>query len=200
VADKIHTYIGSNAVTELIEYCRNLPEKVFTLVADHNTFDAMGKHVYEALGSAGLEIVCIVLEGDEVIADERYLMQVFLQAPVMPQMFLAVGSGTITDITRYVSYRTGNHFISIPTAPSVDGFISLGAPLVINGLKDTFTTHAPQAVFADLDVLSNAPSAMIAAGFGDIIGKLTSLADWKLENLLWGGHLMTQLKRAFGVH
>jgi glycerol-1-phosphate dehydrogenase [NAD(P)+] len=27
---------------------------------------------------------------------------------------------------------------------------------------------------------------MIAAGFGDIIGKVTALADWKLEHLIWG--------------
>jgi len=42
------------------------------------------------------------------------------------------------------------------------------------------------AIFCDLDVLCAAPPAMIAAGYGDILGKYTCLADWRLGQLLWG--------------
>ena len=31
----------------------------------------------------------------------------------------------------------------------------------------------------------DAPQRLIAAGFGDMIGKITSLADWKLGSILW---------------
>jgi glycerol-1-phosphate dehydrogenase [NAD(P)+] len=40
------------------------------------------------------------------------------------------------------------------------------------------------AVFADLDTLCKAPRPMIASGHGDMLGKCTSLADWKLGHLL----------------
>ena len=42
----------------------------------------------------------------------------------------------------------------------------------------------PIAVFADPQVLRNAPEEMIAAGAGDIIGKYSSLIDWRLGALI----------------
>ncbi|MBC7256953.1 MAG: iron-containing alcohol dehydrogenase, partial [Chloroflexi bacterium] len=39
--------------------------------------------------------------------------------------------------------------------------------------------------FADLEALRRAPRPMIAAGFGDMLGKYTCLADWHLGALLW---------------
>ena len=41
------------------------------------------------------------------------------------------------------------------------------------------------AVFADLPTLCAAPQPLIAAGFGDLLAKLTSIADWELGALLW---------------
>ena len=98
---------------------------------------------------------------------------------------MAIGSGTITDITRFVSHRTGAAFISMPTAPSVDGFASIGAPLIVDGVKETIICHTPTAIFADVTTLAAAPRGLIAAGFGDMLGKLTSIADWRLGQLLW---------------
>jgi glycerol-1-phosphate dehydrogenase [NAD(P)+] len=53
-------------------------------------------------------------------------------------------------------------------------------------VKISLPTHAPAAIFADLDVLTRAPRAMIAAGFADILGKFTSVADFRLGHLLRG--------------
>jgi glycerol-1-phosphate dehydrogenase [NAD(P)+] len=41
------------------------------------------------------------------------------------------------------------------------------------------------AIFADLETLCAAPDQMISAGIGDMLGKYTSLADWRLGELLW---------------
>jgi glycerol-1-phosphate dehydrogenase [NAD(P)+] len=68
----------------------------------------------------------------------------------------------------------------------VDGFTSIGAPIVVDGAKITLLTHGPLAVFADIPTLCAAPRAMIAAGFGDLIAKLTSVADWELGRTFWG--------------
>lgn len=182
----IPIYIGQDAVRHLAEYCKQLPPQPITLVSDTNTYRALGEQIEAALTQIGLPVVNIVLEGDEVIADEKYLVQVLVQTPPGDQVFVAVGSGTITDIARYVSFRTRNPFISTPTAASVDGFLSTGAPLVVNGIKDTYKAQGPLAVFADLPTLMAAPPELRAAGFGDIIGKTTALADWRLGHLLWG--------------
>jgi len=156
-----------------------------TLVADQNTYAALGEAVEHALGEREFDVNTIVLTGGEIIADEHYIVQVLLQADQKERVYIAVGSGTITDITRFVSHRTKSPFISVPTAPSVDGFTSIGAPLVIGRLKQTLVTQPPVAVFADVPTLCAAPHHLIASGFGDIVGKFTSIADWRLGNLLW---------------
>jgi glycerol-1-phosphate dehydrogenase [NAD(P)+] len=178
-------YIGDEAVTELASYCQQHDLKRLVLVADDNTYAALGQKVEAALHSIGSDLTVIILKGPEVQADAHYLMQVLAESPVQAQTFVAVGSGTITDIVRFVSHRTRNPFISIPSAPSVDGFTSVGAPLVLGGVKQTLKCQPPQAVFADLPTIQAAPPLMIAAGFGDMLGKITSLADWKLGTLLW---------------
>ena len=101
-------------------------------------------------------------------------------------LLVAVGSGSLTDTTRFVSYRTGVPFISVATAPSMDGYASAGAPMTHQGFKRTYYTTYPLAVFADIDVLASAPQPMIASGFGDTVGKLTSRIDWKLSNVVRG--------------
>ncbi len=177
-------YIGSNAVGELINFCHQKALTRFFMVVDQNTYPALGKKVEESLIQAGINVKTICLEGAEIIADESTLVQVLLQVGEDARPFIAVGSGTITDITRYISYVTRMPFISLPTAPSVDGYTSMNAPLVILRVKETIKAHGPLAVFADLGTLCQAPKAMIAAGFGDMLGKLTALADWKLSHLL----------------
>jgi glycerol-1-phosphate dehydrogenase [NAD(P)+] len=57
---------------------------------------------------------------------------------------------------------------------------------VIRRFKSTAYAQAPVAIFADIQTLCEAPHAMIAAGFGDMLGKYTALADWRISHLLWG--------------
>jgi glycerol-1-phosphate dehydrogenase [NAD(P)+] len=54
----------------------------------------------------------------------------------------------------------------------------------MGGFKLTVPAQAPAAILADLSTLCEAPRELIAAGFGDMLGKYTSLADWKLGALL----------------
>jgi len=165
---------------------RNL--RRLTLVADANTYAVLGQAVAQTLAANGFsDLRIILLPGPEVVPDERGIMQVLAPAGNEERLYLAVGSGTITDITRFASHRSRNAFISLPTAPSVDAYTSTSSSLIVNQLKQTIYAHAPIAVFADLDTLCAAPRPMIAAGFGDVVAKYTSVADWKLAALLWDG-------------
>ncbi|GAB4528786.1 MAG: sn-glycerol-1-phosphate dehydrogenase [Anaerolineae bacterium] len=182
---KIPVYYQENIIPELVAYCENNHLRAFCLVADQNTYLALGKAVEEALVARGLDVKTILLEGKEVVNDEYYLVQVLIQVSPDDKVFLSVGSGTITDIVRLISHRIGASFIALPTAPSVDGYSSGGAPTVIGGVKQTIYAQPPRAIFADLNTLCAAPRPMIAAGFGDMLGKYTSLADWELGHLVW---------------
>ena len=177
--------IGDEAIPDLLNYLSSRGLDKLVLVADTNTYPALGADVEASLREQGVDLTPIIFTNEEVIADAHHVLEVMVNTDAAPRTYLAVGSGTITDITRFVSWRTGNSFISVPTAPSVDGFTSLGAPLIINGVKTTILTHSPRAIFADLSALTAAPKDMIAAGFADMLGKYTSAADWRIGRLLW---------------
>jgi len=181
----IHIKIDNDIILRLIQYCADQQLNKFMLVADDNTYPILGRIVEKALADQDWDVKTVVLTGDEIIPDEHFIMQVLVQADTENRTYLAVGSGTLTDITRFASHRTKAPFISIPTAPSVDGYTSIGAPLVIDNLKQTVICQAPIAVFGNLPTLCAAPKPMIASGFGDILGKYTPEADWQLGHLLW---------------
>lgn len=176
--------VASDARDALLTYCRDRFSHC-TVVSDERTWEVAGRAIAEALESAGVRVGTIHLSGEEVVADERFIADGFVQADVGTEAFIAAGSGTITDITRFISHRMGRAFISSPTAASVDGYTSKGSPLVLHGVKASIYSHAPEALFADSSVLRDAPHELTAAGFGDIIGKITSIADWRLGDLLW---------------
>ncbi len=180
----IQVYCGTEALPELVRYCRPREPHRFLLVADHNTYLALGQRVEASLDGLGWSVHKVILPGPEVLPDERRIRTVLSRARGQELFYLAVGSGTITDITRYASYCAGASFISLPTAPSVDAYTTAGAAVVLAGVKRTVPSHPPTAVFADLETLCQAPPDMIGAGFGDVIGKFTSLADWNLGALL----------------
>ena len=185
--NELPVVIAPDAIPALLDYLHSRGIARANLVADANTWRVLGERAAQALAAAGVDVKPILLAGEEVTPDEQTVVEILLAAGREQRPYLAVGSGTITDLTRFASYSTGNEFISLPTAPSVDAYTSTGSSLILRGLKQSVYSQAPAAVFADLDTLCAAPKAMIAAGFGDVVAKYTSVADWKLAALLRDG-------------
>ena len=179
-------YIGNETIPELLDFLNEKGVSNIVLVSDENEYKALGARVDKKLREANYSVKNIIFVGDEIGADEKYIVRALLPSGESEQIFISVGSGTVTDIVRFVSYRAKSDFISLPTAPSVDGFASNGSSMTIMGYKQTIISKPPQAIFADLDTLCKAPSPLIAAGFGDMFGKYTALADWKLAETLNG--------------
>ena len=99
---------------------------------------------------------------------------------------LAVGSGTLNDMAKSVATQAGVPSGVLATAASMDGYCSAGAALMRGGFKVTDTVNPPAHVLIDPDIIVTAPRIMTAAGFGDIVGKYTCLADWQLSNIING--------------
>lgn len=197
MGERLPVYIGEGAIAQGVAFCRANHRTRFLLVADENTYRALGHAVESEFRAAGFEVSVCCLSGEEVVADEHYLLQVLLKADPEERTFVAAGGGTITDITRFISHRTRSAFLSFPTAPSVDGFASIGAPLVVGGLKRTVICQPPLAILADLPTLRAAPHRLVASGLGDMLGKLTSVADWQLGHLLHGERYEPRIARAY---
>jgi glycerol-1-phosphate dehydrogenase [NAD(P)+] len=95
---------------------------------------------------------------------------------------LGFGGGSSLDVAKLISRDTGINWISIPTAASHDGIASEVASVSHNGYKYSEKCKGPLAVIADTSIISKAPSRLLLAGFGDIICKTSSLAEWKLAH------------------
>lgn len=128
----------------------------------------------------------IILCPEGLHADNHGVALALAQMPDKCDYLIAVGSGTIHDITRYIAYTKSVPFVSCPTAASVDGFCSSVAAMTWDGFKKTFTAVAPKIVVADLDIISKAPTFLTNSGFGDMIGKFIALADWKIAHEITG--------------
>lgn len=102
------------------------------------------------------------------------------------KMLIAAGAGTVHDITRYICAERGLPFGSVPTAASVDGFVSSVAAMTLGGFKVTVPSAAPEFLVADLDVVAKAPMYLAASGLGDVLGKFVSLTDWEIAHIVTG--------------
>ncbi len=97
---------------------------------------------------------------------------------------LALGSGTINDLAKYASFLHKIPYAVIPTAPTMNGYLSANASIVVGGHKKTLPAHMPKAVLCDLMMLCKVPERFIAAGFGDAICRFTAQTDWYMSHLL----------------
>ena len=179
--------VGSGVIQELPGILRDLGASHIFLVADNYTYEAAGRQVEQLLDQAGLAYHKRVFQTETPLVPNEYALGSVLAAMTsQDDMLLAVGSGTLNDVTKYVSARTGSPYVIAATAPSMDGYASTVAPTILDGFKTTLPAVYPAAIVADVDILKDAPMPMLTAGFGDIIGKFTSLADWRLSHQLNG--------------
>ncbi|MHB1296013.1 MAG: sn-glycerol-1-phosphate dehydrogenase [Anaerolineae bacterium] len=173
---------------------RAAPGRRGLLVADRNTYAAAGGAVRERLERAGYTLRVCLLEGEPAVRpDEATLMRVLVDyRPGATDFLLAVGSGSINDTVRFVSHKVGVPYMVVATAPSMDGYASTVSPLLVSGFKRTYHATHPSAILADTDVLCAAPDEMVLAGFGDLLGKAISLADWRLGAAIRGETICPQ--------
>ena len=111
------------------------------------------------------------------------------------ELILSAGTGSLNDVCRYASFRLNKPFAIFATAPSMDGFLSGQAPLTVDGFKTTLEAKPPEVLLADVDVLAASPAALKAAGLGDLLGKYTALADWRISSLLTGEAFCPEIAR-----
>lgn len=156
----------------------------FAMVCDDHTYEAAGKEVERLI--RGIKV--IKLNPENLHANEIGVQKVRKALEQMEGIdcLIAVGSGTIHDLTRYHAYEDQIPFISVPTAASVDGYVSTVAAMSWYGFKKSMIAVSPILVVADSRVIAHAPMRLTASGVGDLLGKYTALADWKITHLLNG--------------
>ncbi|HHT49230.1 MAG TPA: sn-glycerol-1-phosphate dehydrogenase [Firmicutes bacterium] len=177
--------IENGALNRVPELLSTYGYKKVLLVTDHNCYRVAGQKVERLLASSDLKWKVMVYKRDgDLVPDERAIGELFVQVEPDTQVLLGVGSGVINDLVKYVGSRLNLPSFIVATAPSMDGYASDTSSLTLNWLKTTVTVRTPQVIIGDLDVLKQAPVEMMQAGLGDMIGKFSSLRDWKLAHLI----------------
>ncbi|MDQ4127811.1 MAG: sn-glycerol-1-phosphate dehydrogenase [Actinomycetota bacterium] len=156
------------------------------VVADENTLAVAGEQVQRYLKRAGRELEePYIFPGDPTLYAEYGKIEKLVESLGRHEAIpVAVGSGTLNDIVKRASHERGRPYMCVGTAASMDGYTAFGASIEKDGLKQTLACSAPRAFLADLDVLVNAPPDMTASGYADLLGKVTSGADWLVADAL----------------
>ena len=183
--EHIPIIIGDKAIEKFIEFCQQKGYEKFMIVADENTARVLGDRVYQAIKQQVWDAIYHVLDPEGLHTDGTTLTRVLNAYDAVPRLFVAVGSGTITDTVRFTSHRSQNQFVSFPTAASVDAYTSKNAPVTVGHLKGSIYCQAPIAVFTDLQTICTSPKFLTTSGFGDLISKLLASSDWKMSHLIW---------------
>lgn len=185
---------GSGTLQKAAEAFYGLTEgktKKILMILDKNTLKAAGKETLSLLEKSGYQVKVLMLETagyPVLIPNEAAVGSVLVNIDDDVGLILAVGSGTLSDIAKLVSYRAGIHSAVIGTAPSMDGYASMNAAFVIAGHKITYPAHYHSCIIADTKIMKNAPDEMLRAGYGDIVGKYTALSDWRLTKAVNNEH------------
>jgi len=169
---------------------QNLPKTVW-LLADENTFAAAGDRVCQILKKSGLAVETTILKAGEtgyVGADEEYLAQARRGVWDQAEVFVGVGSGVINDLARLLVAERKTRYIAVATAASMNGYGSPISAVIENGVKVTKQSAPTDVIVADLDVLTAAPVHLSQSGFGDLLAKNSSNADWHIAGLVTGGY------------
>lgn len=155
----------------------------FALVADEATHDALGARIAERLKPLG-RVETVILGHPH--ADMQTAAEL---APRIAGVegVVAVGSGTINDLCKYVTGRDGRRYCVFGTAGSMNGYTSTTASMTLeSGLKVSLPSHAPSGFFVDLGVSAAAPKHLAAAGFGDCLARSVAQVDWWMSHRLLG--------------
>lgn len=184
--------IEAGAIEKLEEELLNgdLKEYISPLViCDTNTYRATEEIMEDIYDRCQV----LVLDAENLHADNQAVTIVENIMEEDIDLILAVGAGTIHDISRFVAHRYKVPFISVPTAASVDGFVSIVAAMTWKGMKTTVPADAPMCVYADTNIFANAPKRLTASGVSDMLGKYICLADWKIAHLLTGEYFCSEV-------
>lgn len=179
------TIVEKNALERISSFLKEAHISKPFLIMDLNTEQAAGEKVRKILGAEKVPFSQFIFPTREPVEPtEESVGKVMMAWDPSCDGILAVGSGVINDISKFVSRVSGHPYILVLTAPSMDGMVSPTSSMSVDGLKVSLPSALVWGVVGDLSVLSSSPTHMILSGFGDMLAKYVSTLEWKISNLI----------------
>jgi len=98
------------------------------------------------------------------------------------EVIIAVGGGLATDTAKYIAYKFGLPLSCIPTALSVDAFLTSASGIREDGCVKYIETKSPDNIYLDFELIAQAPASIRAAGITDVMSIATGAWDWKFAH------------------
>ena len=113
--------IGSAVLSTISDLFRDLfPDKQAVVIADTTTYDVAGKYVVEILNNAGIKQVAPFLFSEsDLYAEYTFVDRLSCFLKSTEAIPVAVGSGTINDLTKLSAHLVGRRYICVATAASM---------------------------------------------------------------------------------
>jgi glycerol dehydrogenase-like iron-containing ADH family enzyme/ribosomal protein S18 acetylase RimI-like enzyme len=103
--------------------------------------------------------------------------------PADAEVVAGIGGGMAVDAAKYFAWRRGLRLVTIPTALTVDAFVTPPAGVRRGGEDSTDVVYigsaTPDPLIIDFELLRTAPAWLNVAGVGDILSCHTACADWE---------------------
>lgn len=178
--------VGEFALRELGDDSVRLGVTRALLVRSAGLPGGLCRWVDAVLGQAGVEVVGVTEVRDGSIAEGEEARRLGGDVAGV----IALGGGRALDVGKYAaamienaagSEERGVPVVTAPTSLSHDGFASPSASLVdADGRRRSVICKGPAGVIVDTGVCSQAPASLFSSGIGDVVAKVTALADWWL--------------------
>ena len=179
--------IGADVLAELPDLVKKHGYHRPFIVCDQITYRIAGERCHKLMLDAGIDAVPHII--GHMGFDEATLGELVINMPADCDLWIAVGTGSITDMVRYATHKLHLPCFTVATGAPMDGFAASIGVMNVNNLKATMDAHNTEVIIGDTEILKGAPYRMTVAGFGDLIGKISSLNDWELSYIINGEHI-----------
>jgi len=178
--------VGRKAVESLPEALDSIGCSHPFIVCDVNTKKAAWDRVGAVLDSAGIPYQLHCIQQTHLEPDEQAVGELCMMFDPSCDVVVALGSGVINDCCKVFAHAAGRPQVIVGTAPSMDGYASNCASMIIKQVKTTLYSDCPAAIIADTEIMKDAPARMLWAGLGDMLAKYIALCEWRIAHLITG--------------
>ena len=137
--------IGNGAIGKIPALLNSFGFKKVYMAADKNTFEAAGAQVEKVITEAGIRFSKhVYLREHDLVPDETAAGEFIFHMDRDTDVIIAVGSGVLNDLCKFMSFRLGIPYIIVATA--LNGWICVRrAALVLTTFK-AFEITMPKAI------------------------------------------------------
>ena len=180
----------SAGLGSLQNFFQNYSELVGTrpavIISGEHSFKIAGQTVEKVLLQNNVSVNVMTKDVSPVLSSIENIYIAISKMNLTKPVIIGVGGGSAIDVAKAVSSKIDTDLIVVPTLLSSDAIASGYSVIWKDGKNSAIPTKPPSLIIGDYDILRREPKKFVAAGFGDMMSKVSALYDWRLSFWLGG--------------